>query len=664
LEAAVAELLPLYSAEGKVHFSRSSIMVFDRRNLDFICGRGILALLLGMLVFAPLAFGAVDTWAWLTLQAMTAGMAVLWAARLWLHPRPKLLWPPLNWVVLAFVGYALFEYFTADIEYIVRREILQVLVFALVFFAVVTNFRKQEDAEPVVAALIAVGTFSAGYAVVQLTRHSHMVWNQLSPYLDRAGGPYICPNHLAGLLGMLLPLALAYLLVGKVHIITRVLLGYGALMMAAGLAVTFSRAGYLAAGAGVALLLLTLLGHGNHRGKAAVLLLVMLALGIGGTSHFLSKDIGFMRRIASPDDDTTKSLVDTSAESRLRIWAAAVQMWRDHPVEGVGPGGFDYRFREYRPVDIQSRPDRVHNDYLNLLADWGVVGGGIVLAGTALWLVWLRKTWPQVRREENVFGSGQSNRFALFLGASCGLAALAVHSAMDFNLHIPANALVAVVLLALLTVQTRHVTEDFLRRLSRPAGVGLTLVLAGAAGFFVWQTVRLGGEAVWLNRADAQEIYSPPRRAALEKAFAFEPKNFQTAYDIGECWRLQGQNLDDDAAVQTALAWFARAAALNPHDGYSRLRTGMCLDRLGRTQESRPYYQQAELLDPNGYFMVANIGWHFVQTGDYAAAREWFQRSEQLGGVGGNPIASKYLDICNDRLRQQASGQRPLLPGY
>jgi O-antigen ligase len=655
--------LPLDLTEFTGRFSHYC-MAFDRRNLDWWCGRGIQVLLLLTLLFAPLAFGAVDTWSWLTVQTMAAGMAVLWAARLWFQPKPKLLWPPLNWVILVFVGYALFEWFTADMEYVVRREILQVLVFALVFFAVVTNLRKQEDVEPVCAALIGVATFSAGYAVVQWTRHSLWVWNQQSPYFGRAGGPYICPNHLAGLLALLLPLTLAYFLVGKIKVATRVLLGYCALMMVAGLAVTFSRGGYLAAGVGVALLLLILLGHGNHRGKAALLLLVMLVLGGWGTSRILSKDLGYMRRISSPDEDTSKSLVSDSADSRLKIWSAAVRMWRDNPVQGVGPGGFDYRFREYRPEAIQGRPDRVHNDYLNLLTDWGVVGGGIVLAGLGLGAFWARKTWPVVRREENAFGSAQSNRFALFLGAVCGLTALAAHSAMDFNLHIPANALVAVVLLALLTVQTRNVTEVFLRNLSRSKRVLLTAVLMGAAAFFIQQTVRLGGEACWLNRAEAQEIYSPARRAALEKAFVTEPKNFQTAYEIGECWRLQGQNLGDDLATQTALEWFARAAALNPHEGYSRLRTGMCLDRLGRVRESWPFYRQAELLDPNGYYLVANIGWHFVQTGDYAAASAWFLRSEWLGGVRGNPIGQKYLEICEEQLRQQASGQRPLLPGY
>ena len=109
------------------------------------------------------------------------------------------------------------------------------------FFAAVNNLRGQEEISVVCAALIAAGTFSACYAVAQLTHNSNQVWNQISPYIGRASGTFISSNNLACLLALLLPLTLAYLLVGKVNIVTRILLAYAAVAMAAGLAVTFSR---------------------------------------------------------------------------------------------------------------------------------------------------------------------------------------------------------------------------------------------------------------------------------------------------------------------------------------------------------------------------------------------------------------------------------------
>ena len=59
-------------------------MVLTGNNLDWWCGRGILFLILGMLVFAPLAFGAVEPWALLVVAGAAAAVFILWLARLWL----------------------------------------------------------------------------------------------------------------------------------------------------------------------------------------------------------------------------------------------------------------------------------------------------------------------------------------------------------------------------------------------------------------------------------------------------------------------------------------------------------------------------------------------------------------------------------------------------
>jgi tetratricopeptide (TPR) repeat protein len=279
-----------------------------------------------------------------------------------------------------------------------------------------------------------------------------------------------------------------------------------------------------------------------------------------------------------------------------------------------------------------------------------------------VFVFWLKKTWPHVRREENDFGSGQSNRFAFFLGAMCGLAALALHSAMDFNLHIPANALVGVTLLALVSSNARYATEQFWFQPGRLLKLAFSIILGVAAVYFSAQTWRLGGEARWLAQAERLPVFSPERAVVLQKAFVCEPENFATAYELGECFRIQSLDGGDNFTVlgQTALDWYAQAIRLNPHDGYGYLRTGMCLDWLGRRHESEPAYRAAEARDPNGYFMLANIGWHYVQTGDYAAAQEWFARSLKLEG-NNNDIAKNYSAICESRLAAKASG-RPQLP--
>ena len=255
-----------------------------------------------------------------------------------------------------------------------------------------------------------------------------------------------------------------------------------------------------------------------------------------------------------------------------------------------------------------------------------------------------------------------SNRFAFFLGAGAGLFALAVHSVVDFNLHIPANAILGVTLLALLSSNLRFATERYWRSARLPVRMPVTLALAAGVVYLSCQGWRRGHEAVWLARAEQAPVYSPAQAADLEKAFDVEPMNFETAYDIGEAYRVQsfdgGENYE--ALAKTAMQWYARGMKLDPYDGYNYLRYGMCLDWLGQHDEAGPYFNRADALDPNGYYTAANIGWHYVQTGDYAAARPWLERSLRLHWQE-NGAAASYLEITESKLLEKASGQG-LLP--
>lgn len=632
----------------------------NRKLLNHWCERGILGLMLGILVFGPLAMGAVGGWEFLVIQGLTIGALALWAVKIWTIRKSQLLWPPICWAVVTFTLYAVARYFTADIEYVARQELMQVLVCALLFFVVVNNLYRQETAQVVSFTMIFLGMAISGYAIYQFCTHSSQVWNLDSPYAGRGTGTYISPNNLAGFLEMLVPLAAAYILVGRITPLMRILLCYAVLMMLAGLALTFSRGGWVACGLALLALLGVLVFHRNHRLPALALALVLAGGGMVFVTKYLANTVSYMHRVEKPLDERSVDL-----DMRRDMWLSAARMWRDNFWWGVGPAHYDYRFREYRTEHVQMRPDRAHNDYLNLLADWGTAGGIIVLAGMALLARGLAKTWEHVRRSEKEFGSGRSNRFAFFLGAAAGLLALALHSAIDFNLHIPANAILGVTLLALLSSNLRFATESHWVRLRRPLKLTATAALAIGLMVLSWEGWRHSRESFWLERAEQLPNFSPARAAAWEKAFAVEPGNFETAHNIGEAYRVQsfdgGQ--DYEALAKIAMEWYARAMKLNPHDGYNFLRTGMCLDWLERHDEAELKFNQADALDPNGYYTAAHVGWHYVQTGDYAAARPWLERSLHLEWHD-NPIAQTYLDIVNERLVSQAAGQNVLPTGF
>ncbi len=315
---------------------------------------------------------------------------------------------------------------------------------------------------------------------------------------------------------------------------------------------------------------------------------------------------------------------------------------------------------------VQLRPERAHSDYLNTLADWGLVGAGLV-ASAWLLLAWgIIKCWRTVRGGRDDFSRKKSNKFALLVGGSVGLVGILLHSFLDFNFQLPANAILAVALMAWLSSQWRFETERFWFR----AGVVLksiaSLVLLAGMVYLGGEGWRAARECLLLQRAE--RIGQPPHHysyaliAALEQAFRVEPKNFETAHAIAECYRLKSWDGGDDyaALARKAMEWYQRGMTLNPYDSDNWLNCGKCLDWLGVNQagakeDSSTYYNRANQLDPNNYFTSAWTGWHYVQTGDLAAARTWFERSRELeSSKMENKMTYQYLPILERRLEEAA----------
>ncbi len=633
----------------------------NRAALDKWLERGILGLVLAILIFTPLAFGGrpqlpagffldfllVDTFQ--VAEWLMIGVMVLWGVRLWIVPRPKLLWPPICWAVMAFTLYAIARYATADIEYVARQELMRILVYAFLFFAVINNLHRQEHVQVITLALVFLAMTISFYAVYQFLADSTRVWHVFTQYAHRASGTYICPNHLGGFLEMLLPLALAFSIASRLKPVSKIFLAYATFAILAGIAATVSRGAWLATSLSLLGFFTVLLFHRSFRLPAALFLVLI----VGAAVVFMPRNYSFQARYK-------KLVVEGKLDDDLRffMWEPALKVWQDNLWWGAGPAHFDYRFRQHRPEMVQLQPDRVHNDFLNSLADWGLAGTALIASGWILLGVGIVKTWNSVRNNADLSGKQTSNKFAFLLGGTIGLTAIALHSVVDFNMHIPANAMIAVTLVALLSSHLRFATESYWFTMGRLTRIGATLVLIIGAVYLGQQVAKRGRESYWLARFNTglPDAYSPEQVAILEKAFSIDPKNFDTAYSIGEAYRVQslagGEDYKELAAK--AMEWFQQGMKLNRWDGYNYLRYGWCLDWTGRQSESQPYFAKAEELDPNGYFTMANIGLHFVEMSDFAAAKPWLERSLRLDTMD-NVTAQRYLPIVNRKLLENAT---------
>ncbi len=628
-----------------------------REKIEQWCEWGILGLVLAILVFGPLALGAVRGLEFGLIEGMTVGVLLLWVTRLWVSPRPQLLWPPVCWAVLAFALYAVGRYSTADLEYVARHELLRVLTYAFLFFAVLNNLHGQNSVRLLSLTVVFLAMGISFYALYQFFTHSTRVWWFPALYPNRASGTYMCPNHLGGFLELVLPLALAYTLTSRLQHVTKVFVGYASLVLLAGIAVTLSRGAWAATALALLLFFGVLLFQRNYRLPALALLVLL----VGGAAFYLPRSPVMQIRLGELWDQKGQ----VNDDLRFALWGPAWRMWQDHPWWGVGPAHFDARFRAYRPERVQATPDRVHNDYLNTLVDWGVVGTALVTAAWAL-LVWgVCRTWPTVRLPRGELGGKSgSNKFAFVLGASLGLLALLAHSVIDFNFHIPANALLAVTLMALLSSHLRFATDRFWVR----ARLWMRLLVSGAllagAIYLSEQGRRQAAEFVWRQKAEAAPAFSVDQIALLKQAYGVDPANPETTLSLAEAYRHQSQEGGDYYEGQegtdyrllatNAMHWFAVGMKLNPWDNRNYAGYGWCLDWLERPQEAENYFARAEELDPNNYFNVNQIGLHYVQIGDYAAAKPWFERSLRLEWRD-NFVAQSYLGLVEQRLLEAAT---------
>jgi hypothetical protein len=130
---------------------------------------------------------------------------------------------------------------------------------------------------------------------------------------------------------------------------------------------------------------------------------------------------------------------DTTMGYRLQTWQGAMDMIRDFPLLGTGLGTFVYIFPRYQTIGASIVFDHAENDYIEFFSDLGLIGGALLWIGVFGFLLWVLHRWS-ARRHPSIVG--------LCLGCMAGVIALLLHSAVDFNLHIPANALLFFVLLA------------------------------------------------------------------------------------------------------------------------------------------------------------------------------------------------------------------------
>ena len=382
--------------------------------------------LCAVLAFAIAAHGAVEDWARAVLETSAGLLFVFWAVRAYVIREERVnispLLPPLLALIFLALGQILFRG-TAS-AYDTRTELQLLTAVALLLFLATQAFRTTDDWRFFVWFIMSLGFLVAVFGILQhLTFNGKLYWFREMRYGGIPFGPYVNRNHFAGFAELVIPVALVPLVLGKVRrervfaVSLLALLPLGALFLSA------SRGGIISFAAELGLLTLLLIlrrAGGKHALAGAVVLLCAFML----VSWLGARQI--LERFSS-----MQSLEVTSgkrASMRVDTW----HIFREHPWTGTGLGTLQTVFPAYESLYDAKIVNHSHNDYVEALAETGIVG-----AACCAWFL-AALFFQSLRR---LLLQDKSFSAALHLSGLVASTGFLVHSFVDFNLHIAGNAL-------------------------------------------------------------------------------------------------------------------------------------------------------------------------------------------------------------------------------
>jgi O-antigen ligase len=237
-------------------------------------------------------------------------------------------------------------------------------------------------------------------------------------------GPYVNHNHYAGLLEMLVPIPLVLSLTRLASTRSRNMAAAAAAVMVGTIFLSGSRGGMIAII--VELIILAVLLVKQKRGmRTAIGIGVFLAIILGLLTWIGGGELS--KRIAS----VGPSHFELSSDIRSYINRDGLRMFLKKPILGWGLGTFPVVYPQFRTFYTNFFVNEAHNDYLQLLVEMGLLG-----FATMLWFV----LTLFVRATKKIGNWAGDISGAVTLACVLGLSGILVHSAVDFNLQIPANA--------------------------------------------------------------------------------------------------------------------------------------------------------------------------------------------------------------------------------
>lgn len=437
--------------------------------------------LLGLLVFTAIPYGTVEVWWKAFFVCVICALTIIWIiegllSESWITDGWSLILPIAALAFLSFLQTVSFGHSSERAGEITTAawnatgnaisvdpyqtrffglQLLGLMMAGVFFFRYVSTERRLRT---LINVVIGVAVASAIFGILRQTTQRQLGFGL--PLLQLIGGygQFINRNHFAFLMEMCFGLTLGMILGSKRE---QALIYFAALLPVwTALVLSGSRGGLVAMLVQViaAVLLFSVVVRTGHPIESPsktlriaqsfpmrLALLLVLICGVTFGTLWLGGDPLAARIEESRTEFSSERAESRQASSRNKIWRMTLRMFAAHPALGVGMGAYWTAVPAFHDAAGTMAPQEAHNDYLELLASGGLVGLAI---GIWFAVAVFRRTRQNLR-------SAHRFRRAACFGATIGITGVAVHSLVDFGLHMIVNALVFTTLITIATSNPR-----------------------------------------------------------------------------------------------------------------------------------------------------------------------------------------------------------------
>lgn len=326
--------------------------------------------------------------------------------------------------------------------YATLNKIFHGIVYFMLFLMAAFVVRDKKSIKRILFFLTIFGFVLSLFAIVQKAAWNGKIY-WLRDVIKEAHpfGPFVNRNHFAGFIGMVIPLGLGLAFDSKLTE-KKLFFVFFSIVMAAAIFFSLSRGGMVSFTISTGVFFF-LISYRSSKLKAIVYMLSFMFI--------------FILFMFTLETESIKSRLDHQGfteGTRLIVWKSSMEIIKDYPITGTGLGTFKYIIPKYYPSVPGGTPVvyYVHNDYLHLLVETGILGTFFIIVFFAALAICIFKA------------IGKRGLSPLMTGLISSISYMAIHSIFDFNLHIPSNALMFSLITGLLVSYTVRRTDYHLNR--------------------------------------------------------------------------------------------------------------------------------------------------------------------------------------------------------